>query len=338
MKKTKKKDKKTELPVYKGGGSQKASQKASFSRSGFPKLTKIQEEILELLTDEELSVKKIANRRGCSVRAVNYIKKKLIRIGAYSITNNNLLKGRGYSDPSEGFSGSFSDQKIRLHSEQFSIKILNKYPKYLKLISNGALRLSLDGVTIMCYKNKVILSSNKSFYGNTNDEADFKSMSYMAKIVNQLEQEINCLLVKNRSQNVIRVKAHYAETNNEIAKESLKKNQRIAIRGEDGLTWVLVDNSFNLKELEAVHPRRSKEDMEEVIKPFLNTLRGNPNILNDMMGVLNRTSQTMYAMAKQQELTQKQFSQLLTMLGGNIEKPKKSNLKKTVLDKADYIG
>ena len=79
------------------------------------KLTPTEEEVLNMLTGEFLTVKQIALRRKCSRQAVHKILKKLKGKGAYNIGLQKVDKANGTIQPSN---------QIRLHAQQFIIKIL----------------------------------------------------------------------------------------------------------------------------------------------------------------------------------------------------------------------
>jgi hypothetical protein len=65
---------------------------------------------------------------------------------------------------------------------------------------------------------------------------------------------------------------HYALIKNELAKDCDDRKEKLKVLAEDGRTWLLVDNSFALHELEAQHQVTARDDSEKV-KAFFNGVR-----------------------------------------------------------------
>ena len=72
------------------------------------------------------------------------------------------------------------------------------------------------------------------------------------------------------------VKQHYADPNNELAKKYESEGKKLHVIGEDGKTWLLIDNSQGVPELECVHSQDAVKDMDDVVKTFFNDLRLHP--------------------------------------------------------------
>jgi hypothetical protein len=72
------------------------------------------------------------------------------------------------------------------------------------------------------------------------------------------------------------VKQHYADPNNVLARRMEEEGQKLHLIGEDGKTWLLIDCSTGLPELECVHPSEAVRDMDEVVMAFFKDLRLHP--------------------------------------------------------------
>lgn len=264
-------------------------------------LTPTELEVLTLLTKEFLTVQKAAIRRNCTPRAIRKIRQKLKNKGYLSLDNKvpqQVPQTGGPSRPSE---------PIRLHAEHFSINVLWCDERYRKKVKSGVSQFMLEGHTVICYRNKLEVYSNRDFWGSTPDAAKVKSLSYWAKFFVRLESSVNCILVKNGSQNISLVRAEYAEVGNELARKALVEREKVRVVGEDGKTWLLIDNSFKFEELEAVHRSRSKDDMQNVVQPFFNDLRsGGDNVL-----LPQRSSEVLLALQESVLHTQKQLQSLI---------------------------
>lgn len=261
----------------------KVVNKASCSQN----LTPAEVEVLFLLSNEFLTANKIAIRRECSKQAVSKIICSLKRKGAinnaYSPSETMVDKIVPTSQPSTTFVN-----QIRLHAQEFHIKIIYKSEKYKEILKHSN-TITIDGNTIRLYKNSIEIYSGHSFYSDTVQKATVKSFEYWNRLFTRMEHDLKAILVKPRAQNIKLVNQHYAEINNELAQEVEKKEKIRIYTTEDGKLWFTIDNSFNLHEAETLHPETAKEDMAEAIMPLFNDLRDNhPPTLSQVMSVINQ--------------------------------------------------
>lgn len=229
-------------------------------------LTKTEREVLKLYTDEYLTPKQISYRRHTTDKAVYKILKKLEKKGIFDIGLEKVEKRGGSFQPFINY---------RIHSEQYKIRILWSDHKYKKALEKCN-KLTIDGNTIKLWDKIIEIYSNTSFIARTLEQAIFKSIQYWDHFINRLEHELKIILKKPRSQNIKLVKAHYSETNNELAKDIDNRGDRYlkVYTKEDGKLWLLIDNSFNLHEIEAVHSKTGKQDIEKV-RDLFNDVRYN---------------------------------------------------------------
>ena len=252
----------------------KTTKHSCFSGQGHSKLTPTEKEVLFLLTHEFLTPNQIAIRRQRTQQSVSKIMCSLKKKGAINIANhpnNMVVKNQPTSQPTTNF--------IRLHGQEFNIKILWKEYKY-KQLTEKSNTLMIDGNTIRLYKNSIEIYSGQSFYADDTQKATVRSMEYWSRFFARLEHEFKVILVKPRSQNIKLVNQHYAETNNELSQECEKKSEKIKVyTTDDGRLWFTIDNSFNLHEAETLHPHSAKEDMQDTVKPFFNDMRDKSHYL-----------------------------------------------------------
>jgi len=243
---------------------------------GQANLTKTEREILHLISDEFLTVKKIAIRRGTSPQAtyktINNLKEK-------GVISNGLKMVEKSQPTFKPF-----NHGVRLHGQEFNIKLLFKNHRYKDILGRSNV-LYVDGNTIRLYRNSLEVYSGQSFFGDDVQNVTAKSFKYWNRFFARLENDLKVILIKPRYQNIRLVNAHYAEVNNELAKDCNVRADKIKVYAtDDGKLWFLIDNSFNLHEAETLHPETSKDDMGEVVKPFFNDLRDNsPPTLSQMM-------------------------------------------------------
>jgi len=236
-------------------------------------LTPAEEEVLKLLADGFSTVKQISYRRQCSDKAVYKILSKLKEKGAYDIGLNKVEKSRGTCQPSD---------KIRLHGEEFNIKILYKSRHYNKLLSNSN-KFYLEGNTIKLYRGSLEVYSGQSFYGENAQEATSKSVEYWKHFFARLEHVLKSIIMKPQSRNIRLVNAHYAYTGSEICEKAIDEGKRIKIFAEeDGKLAFITDDSFGFKEDETVHPITAKPDREAIDKQVNDWRRNNPPTLSEI--------------------------------------------------------
>lgn len=231
------------------------------------KLTNTEKEILHLLTDEFLTIKQIALRRQCTLQAVYKIIKKLKKKGIIDIGLNKVEKIR--STP-------FKKSDIRLHGQEINIRIISQNNKYQKQLRESNI-LFIDGNTIRLYRDSIEIYLRNSFYGKTVNEAEKKSLDYLERFINRLENDLNIILKKPRAKNIKIVNQHYARGDSEICENAIKNKKRIWIRAEeDGRLCFVTDDSFGFKEDETLHPITSKRDRKAIDKQINDWRINNP--------------------------------------------------------------
>lgn len=213
-------------------------------------------ETLELLTVDFLTPKEIAQRRKTTIRAVQKVIKRLKQKGLISFDANLYGSTRPLSEP----------LGQRLHGQEWNIKIISKSQKYEQSRKKGN-TLTIEGNTIRLYRDSLEIYSGQSFFQENEQRATAESLTYWMRFFRRLEQEFNIILIKPRVRNLSLVNQHYGETNSEMAKDYLKRKEKFQIYAEDdSKLWFTIDNSFNLKERECLHPETAKQDSEKVTK------------------------------------------------------------------------
>lgn len=267
-------------------------------------LSRSEQEVLYLLNKEFLTIKKVAIRRGTSVQAVYRTIRNLNKKGLFSSLKQGVEKSQCYFKPFKKVSikikPSFPMQhQIRLHSQEFNIRILFKDQKYKDQLKK-ANTIYIDGNTIRLYRNTIEVYSGHSFYADDVQKATSDSFNYWNRLFAILENDLKVILIKSRSQNIKLVKQHYAEINNELAKECNIKADKIKVfTTDDSKLWFLIDNSFNLHEAETIHPKTARQDMD-IVKPFFNDLRNNqPAVPSEMQKMIFGNAKSIQILANQ---------------------------------------
>lgn len=241
------------------------------------KITAKQREILRLLIEERQTPKQIASRRKTSLQAVYKTihllrRKEIITLKKGIYLFKKITKGLKFTPPLK---------RIRLHNQQFYIKFKESDKFYKEFLRKNP-KFFYQNDTFLLYKKVILCYSNQVFWGNSPLAVEEISINYYKEVMKYIENKLH---IKIRS--IKEVRSHYSETDNEMAKDCLKRKEKVSIKAdEDSKEWAKIDNSFNLKEFEAVHPKTAKADIEKVTH-FLNDLRNNEKItITDIKGVM----------------------------------------------------
>lgn len=243
-------------------------------------------EVLNMLTIDFLTPQEIAQRRKTSIRAVYKVIKKLREKGLFDggLNQVNLYQStEPFSEP--------LDRQIRLHGQEWNIKIISKSEKYIKAKAQ-ANTIYLDGNTLRLYNDSIEVYSGQSFFEKDEQRATAVSLSYWERFFARLEHEFGVIIIKPGVPNINLVNQHYGETNSEMAKDALKRGQKFRIQTEDdGKLWFTIDNSWNLKEMETLHPETAKPDMTKVQKQVNDWRKYDPptnsELATNIQGLIN---------------------------------------------------
>lgn len=276
---------------------EKLTKKGSLSHCGIAKLTKTEEEVLSLSTEPEfLTPHQIATRRGVKVHAIWKIIRSLKKKGALT----NTIKRVNFSRPTTKPTTEIKPNLIRLHGQEWNIKILYQSPKYQEIVKKSN-TIFLDEHTICLHKNsiEVYAGEGKSFFADKAQKAFSDSLKYWNSFFVKLENHLNVILIKPRCQNIRLVNQHFARVNSKLQEHSVEHDYKIKIYGkDDGKLWFIADDSFGLAEDETVHPKTSKYDREEVDKHLNDWRDNNPPVNSQLATAISKTNESIQSMTK----------------------------------------
>ena len=263
------------------------------------KLTKAEKEVLHLLHIECLTPKQIAKKRKISNSAVYKFIRKLKEKGFF---NENLKR---FTNNGVGMSAPENEHPFRLHGQRFYIEILDKTENYLKKINKIGKGIEYVDGNYVTYNEKFVqIMGKKDFWAETPIEAEEKSLEYWTRFILKLEQRLRIVLLKDGYDNIRYSKSgEFAETNNELAKDFNNRNDKLMIRGtEDNKVWLVIDNSFNLNEMETTHSKFSMDDSIKITDHF-NDIRNLPIIkLSEISQVIGEISRNIEILSANQNL------------------------------------
>lgn len=249
-----------------------------------------QREILTMLTKDFETPKRIALRRKTSHAAVYKIIRKLRKKGHLTRGFIRGLKNYDRGNPPKGLLP--MENLIRLHGQQFKIRILESSDYYKNLLKHKSLIFS-DGNPVNLFKESIIVSCNelRDFREKTPDLCVSYASAYWNRIFFQLQDRLRITIIKGQNTHIKQFNGHFSELDNELSQDCNQKKASIKIRGEgDNLVWLIADKSWNINELETVHPKEAQADMQEAVQPFFNSLRTSkgytPQLVLNLLGEL----------------------------------------------------
>ena len=236
-------------------------------------LSKNQQEILELVSVNNLTPKAIAKRRGITVQAVYKTISKLRKKG--------YLEGGGL----KLYPPLPKTPHWRLHGVQFNIKI-NPTHGYNKALKHSNLIIRKN-CTVRLHKQSINVFSGLtlSFIGKEPKETDSKMIEHFIELFHKLERELNIIILKERKQNVKLVSSHYAYVVNGIDKFLMTRKFTLFTNGK---AWFTRDNSWQQNELETIHPQDSREHAEVLGTHFNDLIENNPPTLSQVATDLDK--------------------------------------------------
>jgi DNA-binding Lrp family transcriptional regulator len=266
------------------------------------------------LIKEGLNPSKISKRLNISKQRLSYY----IRF----LKANNYIQKIGYGTwkaikevKISTLSGESAYKEIRSHGYRFRLELrhINKWDRresylqdkgiyYSKLKGLGnKLRVIIDGYT--CWLNNssiiVIFPKNKSYLSISAEEGNNYAILDFMRIIKRLESLLNVEFTIKGKYQFKPFLQHHALIKNELAKIYDKEGKKLFVYDEKGL-WLLIDNSFNLHELELVSPISAIYDTDNVIHPFLNSLKKNPVTVDGLLNMIGLVTENQLVFAENQ--------------------------------------
>jgi hypothetical protein len=193
--------------------------------------------------------------------------------------------------------------QFRLHGQRFYIEILDTTEAFLKKINKiGKAIEYIDGNYVTYNEKYVQILGKKDFWAETPLEAEEESLEYWTRFILRLEQKLKVILLKNGYENIRYSKSgEFAETNNELARDYNNRKDKLMVRGtKDNKVWLVIDNSFNLNEIETTHSKFSMDDAIKVADHF-NDIRDFPVLKpSEISRVVGEISRNVEELSRQQ--------------------------------------
>lgn len=122
-------------------------------------------------------------------------------------------------------------------------------------IFGGGQSLDFKGRKVHLTNKSVIIYEKESFIEELASESQSKAISHFLRLVKSLERHLRA----NFSPYRFKVsRAHYSLIKNALARQYDDENKKLQVYNDKGL-WFLIDNSFNLHELEIIQNREGPQ-------------------------------------------------------------------------------
>lgn len=155
-------------------------------------------------------------------------------------------------------------------------------PHFIGGIERGEL-IEMEGIKINTYNKTIVFNfDEKDFKEDTARISQKAAIINFLKIVKKLERTFYNSPLSNYGKYKFKVtRQHYALVKNALAAQYISEEKKLHVYTGKGL-WLLIDNSFNLEELETVHPDTAVEDNEKVQTHFNNIKATDLEVIKEM--------------------------------------------------------
>ncbi|KKL22547.1 hypothetical protein LCGC14_2434360 [marine sediment metagenome] len=271
-------------------------------------ITNSQAEVLQGLS-KFMTITEISKWRKVSRQAIYKVTRRLLARGmiekiglAWRLTD----KGRGGLHSFIGFT-----YKKRYHNLAFKIAIkenprnwdkkrntlmlLPYFNKRVELKNNSFDLFNFGKIQVKTTTRSVILKL-PTIYSDTVEEAILEGMDMLFTSIPRIEASFKIKLVKDNRANITIISQEWARLQDPLAKLYEEKDEKLYIKDENGDVRLIIDYSFAVGELEAIHPNKSPEDMKAV-DTFMLDLVKNPLTMSELKGVVQgvASNQVMFA-------------------------------------------
>jgi len=191
------------------------------------------------------------------------------------VANDNMLMGISKPD------------QVRGHAFQFTLKIpqLRNWDKREDIFTKKGIKFSqlitgmgkigqkimFKGRKIWITDNSIIVFEKASYMSETAEGSKSHAIYDFKNLINSLERHLKAdFNFKGRL--LFRIsRQHYSLVKNALARQYDREGKKLEVYDEGGF-WLSIDNSFNLHELETIHPKTADQDNKKV-QDFFNGIK-----------------------------------------------------------------
>lgn len=211
-------------------------------------------------------------------------------------------------------------------------------PHFIGEMERGEIS-EMEGIKIHFYNKTIVFNlDEKDFKEDTARISQQQAIITFLRIVKKLERTFYNSPLSHYGKYKFKItRQHYSLIKNALASQYISEKKKLYVYTGKGL-WLLIDNSFNLEELETVHPETAVEDNEKVQTHF-NIIKNTPiEVIKEMspenlrdqflnirevfpvMEEYNRNLKLHIQVQEEQLKTQKETQQTLKLIGESLKK------------------
>ena len=209
---------------------------------------------------------------------------------------------------------------VRGHAFQFKLELPNNLKNWkrreeilinLKIpfkkinLFGGAQSLNFENNKIWLTNKSIIIYEKESFISEFARETKSEAINHFLKIIKRLERHLRANFSTHGKYRFKVTRQHYSLIKNALARQYNATGSKLEVYSDKGL-WLLIDDSYNLNELETVHSKTGIPDNEKV-QNFFNSLKEFPITSKEIFKSMQDTS-------KNQEI----FSQVIGQIDKNL--------------------
>lgn len=153
-------------------------------------------------------------------------------------------------------------------------EILSKHNIDFEKLDNiygGAEKVSCMGRKIILTNKSVIVYEKSSYFADTSKESKSYALYELGKLIKSLEKYLGADFSFKGQYKIKISRQHHSLIKNALAKQYDKEGKKL-ICNWLGEQWLIIDNSFNLHEIETVHSITAVEDNKKV-QDFFNGVK-----------------------------------------------------------------
>jgi len=172
-------------------------------------------------------------------------------------------------------------------------------------IRKSGQRIIFKGHKIHLYNKKIIIYSPKkmSYFASSAEESYKYAIYDLIELVKSLERKLG-ISISHKGQYKFKVdRQHYGKVNSYLSRMYKRDGERLYVANEGGV-WLTVDYSLGSVPEEETVSKTSKEDMDDVLKEFYNSLKaqkqstGEPFRVDKLMEMQFSTFKTQQAISR----------------------------------------
>lgn len=234
------------------------------------KLSVAEREIFDMFYKQKMSIRQISIIRKTRMQTV----KTQLKIARKKKEAERGMQFHTPPHPTKGYGG-IAPGLLRLHGEQFSVKIIHKDNRYANLVSVSN-QITIDESTVKLWSDSIEVYANRAFFGRDASQCDAEAALYWSGFARKVEERLSIVIVSDTVPNWRRVAAHYERIDSEIGRAAVEQGRQIRIYAADGKLRFVTDRSLKGKNHEALHPVSARPDIDRVERSVDDWLNGQP--------------------------------------------------------------